>query len=481
MGIYRTNNPLEYAEVDGIIIDEQAPAPSVLAVGAGVVTLVGKFQRGPLELTRVSGIKNFHEVYGKSSYLGNIQLKNKKFAVLKIVRALAADAAIATKTFDDGTTTDIITFTAKDKGAYGNNIKVTIEAGSVEGSKYTIEDTNTGNTEFFPTEIYDNVLIADAADAFGASLLVDVTVDATTSEPAVSVATALAAGSDGTIADTDYEAAIARAAGESVTNILFLDDYNQVRNGYLKVHAGLTRERMVICSEEEADTTTDNETDVATLRDTEGRIIYAVNWCRTSINGVNTYTNPASWYASILSQIGPNIDPAYAANTGFLFGINGLKKDLTRDDYVRLMAAGCSAFEFDQDIGFKIKSGIVTQISNSSKLTVLRRRMADYLTNSVGKFLKNYQNAPNRLEERTASKAAILGFITGQETDGILPKDSEVQDGLAKIVDVETENTNDSIAAGKFIIIYKQRIYSSMRFIVLKAEIGESVVVTEGE
>lgn len=480
-GVFRTNNPLQYDEVDGIVIDEQAPSPNVQGVGTGVAILVGQFQRGLTDIYRVSGIKDFHQKYGKSNYLGNIQLKNKKFSTLKIIRALASDAVKASITFQDATPVDIISFTAKTAGDFGNNIEVTIEAGSVEGKKYTIEDTNPDNAEFFPKETYDNVVITAVGDTFTNSKLVDVVINATSAEPADAAATSLANGSDGTIVDTDYLAAIAKAEGEGSGNILFLDEYNQTRNGYLRIHAALTQDKIVICAEEENDTVQDNETDVALLRDTAGRIIYASNWVRTSINGANTFTSPASWYASILSQSAPNIDPAFVGNSGFLFGVNGLKKDLTRTDYIALMEAGVSSFEFDSDVGFKIKSGVVTQILNSSKLTVLRRRMADYLTNSIGRFLKNYQNAVNRQSERLNSKGAILRFIKQQEDLGILPKDSEVEDGLAKIVDIDTENSNDTIAQGKFFILYKQRIFSSMRFIVLKAEIGESVVVTEGE
>lgn len=481
--IYRTNNPLEYSEVDGIVVDEQAPSPNVQGVGTGVAILVGQFQRGLTSLERVSGIKDFHQRYGKSSYLGNLQLKNKKFSTLKIIRVVAAAAVKATLTIDDGggSPVNIIKFDAKHVGVYGNKIKITVEAGSVSGKKYTVEDTNTDAAEFFPTEVYDNVVITAVGTTFANSKLVDVTVLATSSEPENTASTALATGADGTVADTDYEDAIEKAEAENAGNVLFLDQYNQTRNGYLKTHAALTQDKMVICAEEEGDTVSDNETDVALLRDTDGRIIYAVNWVQTTIDGQSVYTSPAAWVASLFSQIAPNVSLAYAGNTGLLFGATGLKKELTRVDYKALMEAGCCAFENDSDIGFKIRSAVVTQILNSSKLTILRRRMADYLTNSIARFLKNYQNAPNTVANRNAAKAAIETFIRLQEKDGILPKDSEVQTGLAKVVDVETENDDDSIAAGEFRIIYKQRIFSEMRFIILKAEIGESVVVTEGE
>lgn len=464
--VYRTNNPLEYAEVDGIVIDESAPPANVQGVGTGLAILVGQFQRGDGEVTRLTSVPAFWEKYGKDdSKLGNVQLKNKKFSALNIVRVIAADAAKATKTFADAAGVVVIT------------------------------DNSTGASEVFPAETYASpaALVAGMADSKLVTATIvdgDLTVTALhkgaygnsiTVKLGVAAAVALENGSDGVIADTDYEDAIAKCEAEGSGNILFLDQYNQTRNAYLKTHAGLTQDKIVICSELEDDETSDNLTDVALLRDTDGRIIYATNWISTLVGGVETFTSPASWYASILSQSSPHIDPADVDNIKFLFGAIRVKKNLTREDYKQLMAGGVSAFENDGDMGIKVKSGIVTQIANSSKLTVSRRRMTDFYCNSIGKFLKVYQNKVNKKENRIACKAAIERFDTSLEQLGLLPSNAEVIGGKAKIVDIETLNTNDSIAAGKFFIVIKRRLFSSMRFIVLKAEIGESVLVTEGE
>ena len=135
---------------------------------------------------------------------------------------------------------------------------------------------------------------------------------------------------------------------------------------------------------------------------------------------------------------------------------------------------------YDTDIGFLIKSGITTQIADTSKITVLRRRMTDFLTTSIARYLKNYQGQVNSVENREGAKAAILDFIRRQEDVGILPADTEVRDGVAKLVDIESANSDSDISLGKFSINYRQRIFSSMRYIILTAEIGESVVVKEG-
>lgn len=484
MGIFRTNNPLEYDEVDGIVIDEQAPAPSVRGVGTGTVVLVGMFQRGPHTLELISSMPAFHAMFGKSnSYSGNVQLKNKRFSRLKIIRVEATGSVKGVKTFQNATPADAITFTAKHKGVYGNSIQVQISAGSVSGKKYTVKDIGTGASEFFPTETYDNIAIASiTASTFAASKLVDVAVVLNTTEPADTVGfTSLLLGTDGTVVDVDYETAIVKAEAQKAGNVLILDVNNQVRNAYLKVHAALTQDKMVICAEEEGDTVADNVSDVAILRDSDGRVIYASNWVKTLVDGVDVYTNPAAWLASIISQTSPHLDPAYSGNTQFLAGARGLKKSLTRIDFTSLKESGVASFELDEDIGFKLVSGVVTQIANSSKIMIFRRRMADYLTDSIGKFMKVYQNDVNSAPKRRKVKAAIVVFDKQQEDLGILPRDIEVVGGKAKLIDTDSENTNETIAAGKFIILYKRRIYSSMRFIVLKAEIGESVVVTESE
>lgn len=483
MGIFRTNNPLEYDDLDGIVIDDRAPSPSIIGVGTGVAILVGQFQRGPIALTKTGNTQAFEDLYGKGfGFSGNVALANKKWSELRIVRVIADDGVLATLSLSNDTVPSLKFDFKGGKGAAGNLITVLVEAGTVTGQKYTITDTNPNFT--IPPEVFDNIKIANvAADKpFQISQLIIATVLDVTTEPVVAVAAPLATGDDGTVVDTDYEDALANAEGQDAGDIIFLDVYNQIRNGFLKTHIGLTVDKIGILAGGENDSPSTTETAVALLRDSAGRLIYAENFLETTIDGIPTFTSPASWYTSILSNSAPNIDPADVANTGFLFGVSGIKNDHSRNVYKSFMAQGVSSFEFDKDVGFKVKSGVVTQIVNRSKITVLRRRMTDFLTVSMAKFFKAFQNGPNRRTDRVAMKGAMLSFIEDDlEKNGILPKDSEVIDGKAKLIDIDSLNTNDTLAAGKNLIKYRQRLFSSMRFIVLVAEIGESVVVTEGE
>lgn len=479
MGIFRTNDPTQFDDIDGIIIDESAPPSSITGVSANVVIMAAQFQRGPAGLSGLVGsIGELQEAYGKSSYLGNLALKNKVFGLLKLIRVIASDSVKGLLTIDDGASTDIITFTAKYFGVYGNGIKITTEAATNAGIKYTIQDTNIDAV--LPVEVYDDIEIASVdASTFAASQLVDALVLATSAEPDIIAATALATGSDGTIVDTDYEDAIVFAEQERAGNCLFLDDYNATRNGYLKAHSAATQNKMVIMAGLETDADTDAITDVVNYRDTDGRNIYAWPWVQTSIGGALVWQNPASWLASIFSQTSPHVSLAFAENTQFLAGVVDLKSKVSRAKHIALDAAGVCSFEQDLDIGFKVKNAVTTHIINSEKRPILRRRMADFLTDSIALFLKNYQNSVNSKDKRDEVKGQILDFDSRLIRDGVLPGEQDVSDGSPVLVDTDSLNTDSVVAQGMFKILYKRRIFSSMRYIVLQAEIGTGVVVTE--
>ena len=475
MGIYRTNLSSEYRQVDGIVIDEKAPTPLFRGVGTGVSILVGQFDKGPKNaLTNITSRDYLLTTFG-SGRSGYNALLNKRFPSLKVIRVDQTDAVKADYTFQGTGNVDSITFTAITAGAAGNNITVAVETGTTANTKkYVITSGTT-------TETYDNVTQANAVSTInGDSAFVTVTVDSASLLPTNATATNLTGGADIVVSDTNYQTAIAVAEAENSGNIIFLDEYNDTRNGYLKTHVETTEDKIAICAGPEAQTVAQVETAAGNVRDDDGRIIYAYNWVETLINDTKTYVSPASFVATLLANTAPHIDPAYSRNTKFLYGISAVKNNLTRANFISLLQAGVAAFEYDTDIGFKLKSGIVTQIANSSKVTILRRRMTDFLTNSMGRILKEFQNGPNRLEDREAAKAAMMNFIQEQENLGVLPKDEEVQDGTAKTVDITSLNTNTSIAEGNFYINYRQRIYSSMRYIILIAEVGQSVVVEEG-
>jgi len=385
MAVFRTNDATQFDDIDGIIIDEQTPASQIAGVAANVGILVGQFQRGPAELSLpLASIGEFQEVYGKSSYSGNKQLRNKAFGALRIIRVIPTGAAKATLT-----TSAVIKVDAKHEGDYGNNITVQYAAGDVASTfNLTVIDTNPDAV--LPIEVYSNVDIANVGNTFAGSRLVDVTIlDTASGLPTFGLAANLAGGAEGTLADTDYETAIQRAEVSGAGNVLFIDESNGVRNGYLETHASLNQDKMVIIAGAENDDRAAVIADAANFRDVDGRVIYAWPYVQTTINGVQEFTNPSAWVASVFTQVAPQIALSYIANSRFLAGITGLKFETGRQGHVALDAAGVLAIENDPDVGMVIKNAVTTQILNSQKKEILRRRMADFLQDSIARGLKN--------------------------------------------------------------------------------------------
>ncbi len=478
MGIFRSNDPTTWDKVDQVVIAEIAPPGSISGVATNIAILVGRFERGPAnELVEIGSTGELFETYGNNdNYSGNLELKNKKFGRLRIIRTIAATgAAKSTKSFD-GATIPVIQFDAKFEGDYGDNIKVTIEDGTVSGKKYTVQDTNTNPA--VPDEIYDNLAIADiVANTFAGSKLVDVTVLATSEEPTNVAATALASGSDGTEADTDYATALVAAEQESSGNFIWADKSSTTVKNALEQHVQNAPDKIaIICPDDDTVDEAAAVTDVANYR--SDRIVYAYPYVATLINGVEVSQAPSSWYASIMSQMPPHKDPASIEAVQFTVGILKLKQQLTRADYITFKEQGISAYELDPLYGVKPKSGVVTGLT-AGKTQILRRRMTDFLTTSIANRLKQWQNKVNNRANRDAVKAEILNFDKKLENEGILPSKADVKTGSPVAVDTESLNTDDLIALGYFKIQYVRRIYSSMRYIVLLAEIGEGVLVTE--
>jgi hypothetical protein len=183
-------------------------------------------------------------------------------------------------------------------------------------------------------------------------------------------------------------------------------------------------------------------------------------------------------YASLLSQLAPERNPgelspvtegALASAIGFQRGAPALKMN----DYITLKQYGVSALRFDVSDGAVIQSGITSSITTGEK-TVNRRRMADYIQDSLAAIYNKYAKQPLS----TGLKNTILG-----ETDAFLSSllsasNPQAQRIAEYVVDGKSGNTPALEAQGIYVVVIRVRTLASADVIVLNSQIGESVQVT---
>jgi hypothetical protein len=186
------------------------------------------------------------------------------------------------------------------------------------------------------------------------------------------------------------------------------------------------------------------------------------------------------WLASVMSQLPPEENPGqdtpYAAN---LLGVERNNPDIqsmTIQDYRAFKAAGIAALRMDSGKAIW-QSGVtsVDPVANPGLKNIARRRMADYIQDSLAAGLKAFTKKLNI----QARRGLVIGMIDGF-MGGLKPKAKPDSQRIAGwMTDYRSGNTDDTIAAGMFRAIVKVRTASSMDVIVLDTEIGEGVLIVK--
>ena len=477
---FYANSPLDFNKLEGVIISESNPPVAPQRASANSVILVGDFERGPAnDPERVASIEEVAKKYGNpqenglSLYGGNKALRLKAWPdSLYVVRAVASDAQAATVT-QTVATKDLVTLTALSKGAWGNGIEVVIADGSnANTKKITIVE---GDSQ----EVYDNLEIAGKSDAeleaiFKDSKLVKVTGAHANDEPENATLN-LAAGDDGTLDATDYKSAIEASNINVRGKIYFTDDQSAAVKTALANFVKSERDGIAVVGTDDASVSVDDAiTQADLLQDQEGRVIYVYNHIKFPVLGTIQLETPVFLTASLLGLTPPNLSLAAAANRVLTQTAVGVNTRLSRADFIKLRDGGICGYEDDQDLGVRMRSAV----TGNTQWSINRRRMSDFLISSLARYLKNFQNEPNSLPNRASIRAAIRGFDDGLVRDGILPSDADAGTTVLKI-ETEGTSTPEEQAQGIQKIIYQRRIFAEMKFIVLQAQIGESVTIEE--
>lgn len=181
---------------------------------------------------------------------------------------------------------------------------------------------------------------------------------------------------------------------------------------------------------------------------------------------------------SILSQLPPERNPGEATEyMRHVLGLESAVTGLVKQDYVDFRAKGIAAPRIDPAMGPLFQSGVtsVDPATYPQLRQIYRRRMADFIQDSIAARLAAFNKMLNTESRRRAIRGEIEAFM--QEL--LSPNNPEAQRIAQYRVDVESGNTASQMAKGIFVILIEVRLLPTLDFIVLQANIGETVEIKE--
>lgn len=191
-------------------------------------------------------------------------------------------------------------------------------------------------------------------------------------------------------------------------------------------------------------------------------------------------TGADGFMMSICSQLPPEENPGQL--TTFAAGALGVEKNnpdvqnLTINDYIAFRAGGIAAPRMDGG-SMIFQSGVtsVNPLTQPGLRNIARRRMADFIQDSLALVMKAFGKKLNTRTRRALIASTIRAFMNQL----LSPGNAAAQriDGFT--LDPVTGNTPDTLALGIYRIILNVRTLSSLDAIVLQTTVGESVDVSE--
>lgn len=182
--------------------------------------------------------------------------------------------------------------------------------------------------------------------------------------------------------------------------------------------------------------------------------------------------------AGVVSLFPPWENPAQVSDAmASVLGLESSAPALTKQDYINIRAQGVVALRLDATFGPEFQSGVtsVDPVAQPSLINIARRRMADYLQDSLAAALHRFTKMLNTQARRSGAEAEIRAFLMGLLSPANTAR--QVIDWFE--VDAKSANTKARMAKGIVTFIVRVRTLPSMDFIVLQTEIGETVAIYE--
>lgn len=487
---YFSTNANDWPALEGLYVSERDAPAQVTGVNLNKIGVCGTAVRGPVnQIVDIGSEARFLQVFGGrdrgsgGAIASNLwkALLAKKFGSISVVRVAAAAAATATRQLL-ATATNICTVSAANPGLWGNDITVTVSAATNGDANYwnltvTYLGTDYVLKNLLTTAGNDNTasVLADMWDSEAALITLTKASDGRPDNLAASAVGNTVAGTDGSVANSDYTATGGPmeklAAASGLAAVFAAEISNSSIKDKWETLAASSSDRLFLISAD-ANTTSSSTaiTDAASYR--SDRIVYCFNhpYAVDPTTDLQISTCPESWMASILSQTEVDKHVIDNDNKSLLVGIKNLYSvAYSRADYVALRAAGISALYRDADGSFSFRSGRTTSLT-PGKEEIARRRMADYLILSIADGLKSFVGEKNTESNRRAMIAKVSTFL-----EDLLVQESIVEDyQQPTFIETDAQRAN-----GTAKLLVRVRLLSHILSLVIDSEIGTGVTITE--
>lgn len=506
--VYFTTNPAEFSRLPGLYVSERLPAGFIRGINLGTVGLATKCVRGPLDPQVITSSGRFTEIYGERDYgsggsvigEGWLALLNKPFGTLVIRRVAAADAVKASFTMEtdaDGSSgSAVLRIDASSVGVWGNSVKFKIEdATDGDADHFNITIDYLGQRVLYENCAIDAANVDNLAAKVGAdpARFVDLVklangrpdntagVAEADSEDFVTLGTAatgftVVAGSEGTLAVTDYNAGMNDIAVYPNVGICLVPEAvtgsaATYHSNLVTLAASVSDRLFLTWAQAHGQSVSTEVAQVAAQITTRSdRIV----WCYNSPYTIDPKTSaevrvaPHVWLASILSQIDVDVHAGSFETVALLAGITKVTNNaLTRPDLIALQEAGICQLERVAD-GFQFRSVVTTDLTDG-KTELARRRAADFLQLSASTRLRYYVKRKNTATNRILAAGELAAF-----SDELRAAERVVEEYE---IDQESVNNDTQRARGEEHILWRVKLIGHMLALVLETDIATGTII----
>jgi hypothetical protein len=502
----------------GTYIKELAVSAPVRGLFRGITGITGECVRGPIgKFVLINSLQRFVDVYGGrdkgingGAVAGKIwfALQNKQFGNLYVVRAAAAAAVAASFTAETaagGGGTAVLTITASSVGSWGNDVGWKVVAASngvstsfnllvqLYGKNYLYENLSINGTD-------DNTLqVVGTDDATPITLTKVASGRPNNSAPTIDGADAngytklgqtvsgytAVAGTDGTIADTDFTGT--GKAMEILSNSRGVDhcfvagrSNTAIKTKILALSAIANNKLWLACPDSESISAATANTEAATLRDKH--LVYCFNhpFVVDPVTGTIVVDEPHAYMASILSQTEPDVHPGVVDTAPLTQTIVRLQNELADADRDTFDANGVTYLNRDLDQSgnqvWLFGNGRTTDLTNNNS-QIDGQRSKFFLIAGLAQRMRGDEKKPNTPKVRQARKAAFEGWLTELALGGrYVNIDETTKLPLIEVKNDAQVNAPSDVQAGIQRDLVRVQLIPKNLYLQLQIQIGVNVV-----